>query len=533
MKRHYRIAVLLLLAGAIIACMPVLYSLRQAREEAIEEKFASLDALALSLDQLVTNTTLALPGLHEEVERDGHAPCSAEGVARLQRFGLGAQFVKSALYLDGPRVVCSSNGALMDDMVLGEPNRLLSDGSRLYSQVHVPGVAGRQYVVLEKNNYALLIYPESLISPFGGPELSLGLFNLRTGNFSARVGTIHDRWGVPGEDGPRQHNFIDDEAGYLVVRRIVPATGAGIVVAAPMASVNQRTAQFAHLFIPIGITGSLLVLGMALLLSRRQVSTRAELLHAINKGHLFLLYQPVVDLQDGTCIGAEALLRWQRDNGTVVPPDAFIPFAEEAGLIHLVSRRVMELVQQDMTRFLRANPEFRIGINLSPRDLQSQQTPRLLAAMRQAIGPGCGRFVVEATEREVLEKASALEVVRAIRDQGIEVAIDDFGTGYSGLSSLVTYPFDILKLDKSFTWAACSEPASGRVARHIVELAKGMNMQTLVEGIETEEQAQFFRELGVHYGQGYLFGKPLTASELIAHVPRHSQPGQHGTPQPD
>ncbi|MEG0886146.1 MAG: EAL domain-containing protein, partial [Janthinobacterium sp.] len=257
----------------------------------------------------------------------------------------------------------------------------------------------------------------------------------------------------------------------------------------------------------------------------------AELLRAINKGHFFLMYQPVFCLQDDTCIGAEALLRWQHEDGTVVPPDRFIPFAEDAGLIQLVTRRVLELVVKDLSGFFRQYPRFRLGVNLSPRDLQSMETPQLLADMQRAIGVGNGQFVVEATERGLLEEASAQEVVAAIHAMGIEIAIDDFGTGYSSLAYLTTYPFDILKVDKSFTSTACTQAVTSQVAEHILDLAHTLGMQTLAEGIETTEQADFFRCRGVLYGQGYLFGRPMSAEALFQFVAadtRAYQPALHG-----
>jgi len=210
----------------------------------------------------------------------------------------------------------------------------------------------------------------------------------------------------------------------------------------------------------------------------------------------------------------------------MVPPDRFIPFAEDAGLIQLVTRRVLELVVKDLSGFLRQYPRFRLGVNLSPRDLQSMETPQLLADMQRAIGPGIGQFVVEATERGLLEEASAQDVVAAIHALEIEIAIDDFGTGYSSLAYLTTYPFDILKVDKSFTSTACTEAVTSQVATHIIELAASLGMQTLVEGIESEEQVIFFRDKGVIYGQGYYFGRPMSASALADFLPLHSRPGQ-------
>ncbi len=526
MTRRYRTAALLLLAAALLASVPVLYSLHQARAQAIREKYVQLDDVASSIGRQVRSTIGILQELHREMRSSGEAPCSADGLLRMQRFGMRSQLVKSTLYLQDGKVACSSSGALMQSLVLGPYSARAPDGVRVYTQVQVPGLSGHEYVLLERDGYALLVYPEGLISPFVRPGLSLGLFNSMDGRYTARAGDLPQRWATDGTASDDKGHFIDKQADALVVRRVLRPGGTGVIVATPLATLDARMNQFAHWFIPIGIIAGLVVLGMALAMIRRQWSTRAELLRAINKGHFFLLYQPVFCLQDSTCIGAEALLRWQHEDGTVVPPDRFIPFAEDAGLIQLVTRRVLELVVKDLSGFLRQYPRFRLGVNLSPRDLQSMDTPQLLANMQRAIGPGIGQFVVEATERGLLEEASAQDVVAAIHALGIEIAIDDFGTGYSSLAYLTTYPFDILKVDKSFTSTACTEAVTSQVATHIIELAASLGMQTLVEGIESEEQAIFFRDKGVIYGQGYYFGRPMSANALADFLPLHSRPGQ-------
>lgn len=532
MKSRYRFAALLLFLGLLLACLPVFFSAQQARKQAIRERFALLDETAGHLERQVRDTADMLRQLRRQMPEGNRDPCSADAVVMMQRFAMSSQIVKSAMYLDGTGVRCSNNMAVTNHLLLGPPPAIQADGTLIYSQVRLQSVPQRQYVLLVKDGYGLLVYPDGLIAPFSRPDMSMGLFSTHDGRWVASHGLLLDAWNAAEGPAARQRHYIDAQNGYMVVRRVVPPGTTGAVVASSLSTIDTRVSQFAHWFIPAGVLAGLIVLGVTWLISRRQVSARAELLHALNKGHLFLLYQPVFDLTDGTCVGTEALLRWQHEDGKVVSPDLFIPFAEDAGLIHLISRRVLELVVKDLTGFLRRHPGFHISVNLSPQDLQSSRTPRLLADMQAAIGPGCGRFVVEATERGLLEKTSAMEVLLAIRELGIELAVDDFGTGYSSLSYLTTYPFDILKIDKSFTHTACTESVTSSVADHIIDMARSLGMRTLVEGIETQEQAAFFRRRHVRYGQGYLFSKPLAAAELFTFVPLHSRPDQHAHPAP-
>ncbi|MCD9085149.1 EAL domain-containing protein [Stenotrophomonas sp. SY1] len=529
MKQRHRIAALFMLAGLLLASLPVFYAMQQARKQAVWEKYQALDEIAFGLDRRVRSAAVMLPVMHEKARGSGNPPCSPAGVLHLQNIAATTQISIAALYVEEHRVVCSSSDPLLRQLVLGAPSAARADGTRLYANVRLPSEPHRRYAVLAKDGYALLLYPDGLIAPFVRPDLTLGLFNPRTGRYSARHGQLPEHWTSPTNATARTAHFVDAQAGYLVVRHVMGPANTGVIVATPLSNIDQRMAQFARWFIPAGLVAGLIVLVTVLLFTRHQFSTRSQLLRALNRSQFFLMYQPLFDLRDGTCIGAEALLRWRYDDDTVLLPDLFIPVAEDAGLIQSITQRVLQLVEKDMTPFLRQVPSFRLAVNLAASDLQSTRTAPLLAAMQQSIGVGCGQFVVEATERGLLEATSALSVVDAIRKLGIEIAIDDFGTGYSSLSYLTTYPFDILKVDKSFTSTACTQAVTSQVADHILDLARTLGMQTLVEGIETREQADFFRSRGVIYGQGYLLGRPMLPEELFRFVADNNRPGQHET----
>ncbi|MGH8053525.1 MAG: EAL domain-containing protein [Stenotrophomonas sp.] len=526
MKSRHRIATTVLLAGLLLACLPVLYALHQARVQAIGEKYQALDEVGLGLDRRVRSALAILPSMHSEMSSSDTPPCSPAGILQLQQVAARTQISIAALYMEDQRVLCSSSDPLMQQLLLGAASVKRADGIRIHTDARLPSMPDHRYAVMEKEGYALLVYPEGMIAPFVRPDLSLGFFTPRDGQYGARNGMLLDRWIAPDAATETENHFVDDEAGFVVVRHIMQTSNTGVIVATPIATIDRRMAEFGSWFIPAGAVIGLSVLVIALLLTRYQLSPRSQLLRALKKGQFFLLYQPIMDLHDDSCIGAEALLRWEYEDGTILQPDSFIPVAEESGIIHLITAQVLTLAEQDMGRFLQRMPGFRLAVNLAASDLQSEQTPDLLAAMLQRIGPGCGQWVVEVTERGMLEETSALGVVNAIRELGIEIAIDDFGTGYSSLSYLATYPFDILKVDKSFTSTACTQAVTSQVAVHILELARTLGMQTLVEGIESPRQAEFFRSCGVRYGQGYLFGRPMGAADLFAFVAANTRPGQ-------
>jgi EAL domain-containing protein (putative c-di-GMP-specific phosphodiesterase class I) len=238
---------------------------------------------------------------------------------------------------------------------------------------------------------------------------------------------------------------------------------------------------------------------------------------AVESQRWTLYYQPVVELGTGRMRGVEALIRWIEPDGTMIPPNDFIPLAEELGLIELIGDWVVrELVYQAQAwRELDMNLE--IGFNLSPRqfwqpDLAERVIERIVAG---GIEPA--QILVEITESSaMMDPDRAQEILWSLHRSGLRIAIDDFGTGYSSLSRLREMPVDVLKIDRSFVAGAHEDPQAASIVGAFLDLARGLGMTTLAEGIETEGELNFLRERGCELGQGYLFAKPVPPEEIIA-----------------
>ena len=246
-----------------------------------------------------------------------------------------------------------------------------------------------------------------------------------------------------------------------------------------------------------------------------RLSLEAELRRAIERREFVVYYQPIVRLETGEVIGAEALVRWNHPTRGLVPPLEFIPLAEETGLIVPLGGWILRQACHQLAEWqkLRGGGEpFVMNVNLSSRQLVRDVIADEVAAAVDESGIRASWLVLEVTETVLMaDPVAAATALGHIRDLGVRVALDDFGSGYSSLSHLRRFPIDIVKIDKSFVDDVAGDGAKSAIARGIIELGKAMNIQTVAEGIEVDEQAEVLRTLGCELGQGFFFARPLAA----------------------
>lgn len=249
----------------------------------------------------------------------------------------------------------------------------------------------------------------------------------------------------------------------------------------------------------------------------RRLELRSDLSKAVIKGELHVAYQPIVDLMSGHITGFEALIRWNHPTRGLVQPNSFIPFAEETGLIVPIGRYVLDQACRQLSEWSTAFPDrnITVAVNLSPRQLMESDIVPTVARTVESHGIPRQRLVLEITETVLMNIASS--TLDDLKQLGIRFAIDDFGTGYSSLSYLDRLPIDIIKIDKSFVDRLTPDEESPLV-RTVLQIGQSLNLDTIVEGIETEHQLGRLQELGCDKGQGYLMAKPLdstAATELL------------------
>jgi EAL domain-containing protein (putative c-di-GMP-specific phosphodiesterase class I) len=250
-----------------------------------------------------------------------------------------------------------------------------------------------------------------------------------------------------------------------------------------------------------------------------RIELEADLRHALERGELSLAYQPVVELRTGRPVGVEALARWTHPTRGPIPPLTFIPVAEEIGLIGAIGRWVLREACRQLATWRHLAPELVLNVNLSAVQLRDD---RLASDVEQALlayGLPGAALTLEITETMLLsgDEDTALRLGR-LKALGVSIAVDDFGTGYSSLSYLKQFPVDALKIDKSFVDTVASSTEDSALARTIVELGRGMRLDTIAEGIENVEQLEQLRLLDCQLGQGYHFSHPLDGVELTAYL---------------
>lgn len=255
-----------------------------------------------------------------------------------------------------------------------------------------------------------------------------------------------------------------------------------------------------------------------------------DLRRAIENKEFVLNYQPVFALNSEVIVGFEALIRWHHPIRGVVPPNDFIPIAEETGLILPIGRWVLHEACQQLRRWQEKFPEadsLIMNVNLSARELDQKdlisQVKKILKETK--LNPKC--LKLEITESVIMKNAEqAIKTVKELQEMGVKVSIDDFGTGYSSLSYLHRLPIDTLKVDRSFINRIGGDDEHAEIIQTIIKLASNLGMDVIAEGVESEEQLNFLKNMNCEFGQGYYYSKPVDSFAAFEMVEKFSQSHQ-------
>jgi EAL domain-containing protein (putative c-di-GMP-specific phosphodiesterase class I) len=244
---------------------------------------------------------------------------------------------------------------------------------------------------------------------------------------------------------------------------------------------------------------------------------------AVQEEHWVLHWQPIVDMATGHVESLEGLIRWKDPKGGLVPPLEFIPLAEELGLIEAIGDWVIAELVRQQSEWAALGLDLRLGFNLSPRQLWSARLAEKIMGTMRAGNVDPRRVTVEITESTAMADPDRTQKILAeLHAWGFTLALDDFGTGYSSLARLKHMPVDILKIDKAFVHDVHNDKGQASMVRAMIQLAQGLNMMPLAEGVETPQEHEFLRANGCRLAQGFLYSRPVPADEVPELVGREA-----------
>jgi sensor c-di-GMP phosphodiesterase-like protein len=519
-------ATVVTLGAALLAiAIPVLLAIHLANRQAHDTEMKLVTGYARDvLHRSETTSDQALAATEALAVTHSADPCSDSNLAIMRRFDLASSYLQAIGYVVNGQLVCSSQGRDGVALPLGPVDWVSPTGARIRINVRFPFDPVTSYLVLEgRDGYAAIVNKDlPLDATTNESDVSLAAFSTNNGHLMAQHGFIAPKWVGPATDTlPKSQQvttFVDH--GYVVAVVRSNRYFVGTIAALPVSYMVAQTRTTTQVLLPVGLIAGIVLAVAAVYLGRLQMAMPAVIRAALKRREFFMHYQPIVDLRSGAWVGAEALIRWQRRGGEMVRPDLFIPVAEDAGMIQRITQHVLELVARDVEDLFTHHPDFYITVNLSSDDLHSSATIGRLKQLARDTQALPGNLVVEVTERGFIKLEIAQKTVRELRAGGIRVAVDDFGTGYSSLAFLESVDLDFLKIDKSFVDTMNMDTPTSQVALHIIEMAKSLQLKMVAEGVESEAQALFLRDLGVQYAQGFLFNKPMPMSELMVRMPR-------------
>jgi diguanylate cyclase (GGDEF)-like protein len=253
-------------------------------------------------------------------------------------------------------------------------------------------------------------------------------------------------------------------------------------------------------------------------------SLEKDIKTALEKEEFVLYYQPQLELSTLKIVGAEALIRWLHPDKGMIPPDRFIPIAEESGLIIDINKWVIETACKQHNQWKQAGlGPIRIAVNVSGYQITNQNIVQILGDALQTSGIDPKYLEMEITENILMRNTKeTIRVLQQIKDLNIKIALDDFGTGYSSLSYLMSFPIDIIKIDRSFVMECTTQKNNRVIIKTIIAMGHSMGMKIIAEGIETKEQLEFLNGYDADIGQGYFFSRPVPQDEFAKLLERQT-----------
>jgi sensor c-di-GMP phosphodiesterase-like protein len=444
------------------------------------------------------------------IESDKLPFCSDDELMYMRRIVYNSPFIKDIGRVRDSRLQCTSTGGRAASPPPFAASQIVSGDLHFVVDMPLFIAPTAKGIVVEYHGVSVVLNPDTYKMLDQPPMLETGLIYDRP---SQRV------YHVFGHEEPLSSAEVI--AGRMVERDgvfyqpLCSATRVVCVVASEptLSMMSQDKAHSLGFLAAGGLLGGFFSLSAILFFSRQRTFQRS-LRRAIRKGQIYVMYQPIVELASGSIVGAEALARWRNDAGEEVPPDVFVAVAEQKGFIHTLTRLMIHKVTEEIAELLHRD-NFQVTINITAMDLREPEFFTGLDERLKTAGIRPAALGLELTERSTAEQGLVTEALTRLKTAGHTVYVDDFGTGYSSLAYLHKLEIAAIKIDRTFTSTVGTEAVTASVVPQILDMARRLQLRVVVEGIETEEQAEYFRNAGDGtLGQGWLFGRPVAAAEF-------------------
>lgn len=497
---------MLVLAIFLPVGLSIWFTHRQAEETFMNSLHTYSDLVGMRTQRVVNQSKVAL----RQLDAWNGTPCSQEHLLVMRRISYGWRYVREVIYMNELTPQCSSLESISHIPSLPAAEKTFADGFRSWLTRNNDLGLSQYMIAIGSNRHVVMIDPMSFID-----VISLGAWPVNVALLDSSTEKVIVSTAPLGADAAKQivHSsqpqFQTNNMAYSVQHET--ALGLTMVSWASLAPLQKDWYRLLMIWLPLGLLISVVFATVLLRLLRRLQSPRYQLQDAIRNKEISVFYQPIVALNSGQMVGAEALARWPQPGGGYQSPDVFIPLAVRSGMMPQLTMLIIDRVFAEMGAWLQQHPDQHISINLEPCDLLNPRLPGLLAKRVAQWRLAPSQIALELTERGFSDPVISGPAINTLRAAGYAIYIDDFGTGYSSLSYLQHLDVDMIKIDKSFVDALEYKT----VTPHIIEMAKALRLTMVAEGIETEGQLQWLTHYGVEYGQGWLYSKALPPESFM------------------
>lgn len=440
-------------------------------------------------------------------------PCNVGAVEAMRRLIYTNVYVKDLAITDGNgNILCNASGFEQTVRMRADPQTLLEDGFSVQAvQVEAAQFEGLTIsrTLGPDRRLSALVLSNALLSARGQRVVLEGGFAL----LSLSDGTDVGRYPATRLTAPNH----SANQGFETVEKNLTPLPLKLKLYVSHATLDKLVDSGSPVPFILGavLLGALSFVAFLYVSTHRETQL-SELEHALEKREFIAYYQPIVNMRTGEFVGCEALIRWRKPDGTIIPPGVFIQQAEMSGLAVPMTVVLMDRIRKDLEVFYALHPTLKVGINLFSDHFNRRQTAQEVDDVFGPSGINFDQLTFEVTERLPLTSSTkAKRVIRDLQELGCKVALDDVGTGHNGLQYLMELGVDTIKIDKLFVDGVSQSGFSETIIEALVKLAADMHMGVIAEGVESSDQMTKLKDLGIDMAQGYLFSKPLPPEEYL------------------